>query len=50
MKIKFGEFHPFDSKPKSRSYDKWFGAQADWHKIPKYVGLALALLYLLGKI
>lgn len=50
VKIKFGNFYPFDSNPKSGSYDEWFGAKADWHKIPKYVALALAILYLLGKI
>lgn len=45
-----GTFKPFLGKtPKTEHFDKWYGVQAYWHKIPKYLALGLLFVWLLGQ-
>ncbi len=49
-KIKIVHHEAFTTKPKTDHFSSWYGVQADWHKIPQYLVLGLAVLWLLGKL
>lgn len=46
-----GTLKPFlGHAPKTEHFDKWYGVQAHWDKVPKYAALGLGFLFILSRI